>query len=60
MAFAYEDYQYFKVETKDLIVVHDDIDLPNGHVRMRLKGGAGGHNGIKVSSLKPVETTLVS
>ena len=39
--------QYFKVESKDLIVIHDDVDLPKGEVRLRRKGGAGGHNGIK-------------
>ena len=30
----------------DLIVVHDDLDLPTGRIRLRPRGGAGGHNGI--------------
>jgi PTH1 family peptidyl-tRNA hydrolase len=31
----------------DLIVVYDDIDLPLGTVRMRMKGSHGGHNGMR-------------
>jgi PTH1 family peptidyl-tRNA hydrolase len=31
----------------DLLLVHDDIDLPLGAVRVRLKGGHGGHNGVR-------------
>jgi PTH1 family peptidyl-tRNA hydrolase len=33
--------------TKDLIVVHDDLDLPPGDVRVKVGGGAGGHNGLR-------------
>lgn len=31
----------------DLLVVHDDLDLPLGHIRLRPGNGAGGHNGIR-------------
>lgn len=31
----------------DLVVVHDDIDLPFGQLRIRVGGGHGGHNGIR-------------
>jgi PTH1 family peptidyl-tRNA hydrolase len=34
-------------EARDLILVYDDIDLPLGAVRVRMKGGAGGHNGVR-------------
>jgi peptidyl-tRNA hydrolase, PTH1 family len=32
---------------KNLIVVHDDLDLPPGDVRVKAGGGAGGHNGLR-------------
>ncbi|MTT32987.1 aminoacyl-tRNA hydrolase [Terrilactibacillus sp. BCM23-1] len=39
--------KFFKVSVDDLIVVYDDLDLPIGKIRLRQKGSAGGHNGIK-------------
>jgi PTH1 family peptidyl-tRNA hydrolase len=38
---------FFKVELTDVIVIHDDIDLPFGAVRFKKGGGHGGHNGLK-------------
>lgn len=38
---------FFKVELANLIVVHDELDLPFGTIRVKLGGGAAGHNGIK-------------
>ena len=39
---------FFKFdETSDLIVISDDISLPVGQIRVRKKGSAGGHNGLK-------------
>jgi len=40
-------FERFEAGSKDLIVVYDDIDLPVGRIRLRQKGSAGGHNGIK-------------
>ncbi|MGH3105611.1 MAG: aminoacyl-tRNA hydrolase [Rubrobacteraceae bacterium] len=34
-------------EADNLIVVHDDLDLPEGDVRVKVGGGAGGHNGLR-------------
>jgi PTH1 family peptidyl-tRNA hydrolase len=31
----------------DLIVVHDDLDLPLGAIKIKTRGGAGGHNGLR-------------
>ncbi len=37
----------YGVEVADLIVVHDDLDLPAGDVRVKRGGGHGGHNGLR-------------
>jgi len=38
---------FYKVELDEIIVIHDDIDLPFGAVRFKKGGGHGGHNGLK-------------
>ncbi len=38
---------YYKTEPSDIIVVYDDINLDVGRLRIRKKGSAGGHNGMK-------------
>jgi PTH1 family peptidyl-tRNA hydrolase len=38
---------YFKVPSNQVLVVHDELDLPPGVARLKLGGGAGGHNGLK-------------
>lgn len=38
---------YYNVDLEDVVVLYDDLDLPLGRVRLRQKGSAGGHNGIK-------------
>ncbi len=38
---------FYKVTPEQLIVVHDELDIPFGSVRLKVGGGAGGHNGIR-------------
>lgn len=38
---------YYGVETENLLVIYDDLDLPTGKIRLRAKGGHGGHNGMR-------------
>lgn len=38
---------YYKTEPEELIIIYDDISLAPGQLRIRAKGSAGGHNGIK-------------
>lgn len=38
--------RFLPVTAEDLVVIHDDLDLPLGRIRIRPRGGAGGHRGI--------------
>lgn len=38
---------YYKVTAPNVIVVHDELDLPLGKLRVKVGGGHGGHNGLK-------------
>jgi peptidyl-tRNA hydrolase, PTH1 family len=38
---------YYKIPLENVLVVYDELDLPFGTVRIREKGGAGGHNGMR-------------
>lgn len=38
---------YYKLGNESIVVVHDDIDLPFGDVRVKKGGGHGGHNGLR-------------
>ena len=43
-----EFVNYYKLDPEsEMIVIYDDIDLEPGQIRIRKKGSAGGHNGIK-------------
>lgn len=42
-----EARNYYKIPVQNCIVLYDDIDIPFGTIRIRTKGSAGGHNGIK-------------
>lgn len=39
--------QFFKVLPKDIMVVHDDLDLENARIKIKQGGSNGGHNGLK-------------
>jgi peptidyl-tRNA hydrolase, PTH1 family len=39
--------QFFKVALKDVVVIHDELDLPFGECRLKSGGGTAGHNGLK-------------
>jgi len=47
--------RYFKAGPSDLIVIHDDLDLPFGGLRIRKTGGDGGHNGVS-SVIREIDT----
>jgi peptidyl-tRNA hydrolase, PTH1 family len=42
-----EAVSWYKTSVDEIIVVVDDIDLPFGWIRLRARGGSGGHNGLK-------------
>lgn len=50
-------YHFYKITPADLWVIHDDIDLPVGKIRIRMGGGSAGHNGVEsvISNLKTPE-----
>ena len=39
--------RFYKIEPQEMMVVHDELDLPPGGVRLKKGGGAAGHNGLK-------------
>lgn len=39
--------QFFKIEPNQILVIHDELDLPPGSARLKFDGGDGGHNGLK-------------
>jgi len=39
--------QFFRIEAAEMLVLHDELDLPPGQMRLKFGGGLGGHNGLK-------------
>lgn len=48
-----EAARFYKISPEDVLVIHDELDLPLGRLQLKAGGGSGGHNGLKsiVSSL---------
>lgn len=42
-----EAMNFYKLTSKDILVIYDDLDLPVGKIRLRSQGSAGGQNGMK-------------
>jgi peptidyl-tRNA hydrolase, PTH1 family len=38
---------YYKISSQEMVVIHDDIDLAYGRLKIKAKGGHGGHNGVR-------------
>ena len=39
--------QFYRIEPEEILVVHDDLDLPAGAIRLKSGGGHAGHNGLR-------------
>jgi PTH1 family peptidyl-tRNA hydrolase len=39
--------QYYNIENENIIIIHDDLDLPFGTIKYKKDGGHGGHNGLR-------------
>lgn len=39
--------EYYNIDLEDVLIIYDDVALPFSKLRLRYKGGSGGHNGIK-------------
>lgn len=39
--------KFYKINIDDILIIHDDLDLPVGKIKLRMSGGCGGHNGLR-------------
>ena len=51
-----EAMDYYNIDTKDIIIIYDDMDIEKGIIKIRKKGGPGSHNGMK-SIIDNLQTT---
>lgn len=49
----------YKVRLEDLLIIHDDLDLPLGRIRIRAAGGSAGHRGLE-SVLSSLRTDIIA
>ena len=47
---------YYNIEPEEILVIHDDLDLTPGSVKIKMGGGHGGHNGLK-DTIKALNTS---
>ena len=47
---------YYNIEPEEILVIHDDLDLAPGSVKIKMGGGHGGHNGLK-DTIKALNTS---
>lgn len=38
---------FYKIKPEDIVIIHDELDLPLGHIKIRLGGAAAGHHGVE-------------
>jgi peptidyl-tRNA hydrolase len=38
---------YFKIDLEDILIIHDDLDIKSGNIKIKESGSSGGHNGLK-------------
>ncbi len=39
--------KFYKIDIKDILVIHDELDLEPGHLKLKMAGGHAGHNGLR-------------
>ena len=44
---VYTVSQFYRIEPHEILVVHDELDLPVGRIKLKTGGGHGGHNGLR-------------
>ena len=42
--------RFYRIEPAEILIVHDELDIPPGQLRLKFGGGLGGHNGLKDTS----------
>ncbi|MDX5364563.1 MAG: aminoacyl-tRNA hydrolase [Pseudazoarcus pumilus] len=42
--------RFYRIQPEEILVVHDELDIPPGQLRLKFGGGLGGHNGLKDTS----------
>ena len=51
----YKIQTYYNIKPEEILVVHDELDLPAGSVKLKMGGGHGGHNGLR-DTIKALNT----